>query len=112
MTDVEARYPAVEKVALALVMAACKLPPYFQANPIAILTNHPLQSILAKLDLSGRLVKWAVGLVLADLLADFAGDDNEAPDVGLLVSHPDCTPLWQLWVDGAATKLVVGQAWW
>ena len=72
------------------------------------------------MDLLGRLVKWAVelgefdisyhpktaikGQVLADLLADFVGDNNEAPDVGLLVSDPDCTLLWQLWVDGAANK--------
>ena len=84
------------------------------------MTNHSLQSILAKSDLLGRLVKWAVelgefdvsyhpktaikGQVLADLLADLADNNNKAPDVGLLVSHPDCAPLWQLWVDGPANK--------
>ena len=41
---------------------------------------------------------------MADLLADFASDDNEVSDVGLLVSHPDYALLWQLWVDGIANK--------
>ena len=67
MTDVKARYPSAKKVALALVMSARKLHPYFQAHPIIVLTNHPLQAILAKPDLSGRLVKWAVELEKFDI---------------------------------------------
>ena len=79
-----------------------------------------MQSILAKPDLSGRLVKWAVelekfdmsyhprtaikGQVVVDLLADFVGEDNEVLEVGLVLIHPNCPPLWQLWVDGAANK--------
>uniref|UniRef100_A0A2N9JBP4 Reverse transcriptase domain-containing protein n=1 Tax=Fagus sylvatica TaxID=28930 RepID=A0A2N9JBP4_FAGSY len=38
----EERYPAMEKLALALVIAARKLRPYFQSHKIIVLTNHLL----------------------------------------------------------------------
>uniref|UniRef100_A0A2N9ERU6 Uncharacterized protein n=1 Tax=Fagus sylvatica TaxID=28930 RepID=A0A2N9ERU6_FAGSY len=50
------RYPAMEKLALALVVAAKKLRPYFQAHTIIVLTNHPLRKA------KRRLLKHAVRL--------------------------------------------------
>ncbi|KAL0462488.1 UNVERIFIED_CONTAM: hypothetical protein Slati_0136400 [Sesamum latifolium] len=58
----EKRYIQIEKLALALVTTARKLRPYFQSHPIVVLTNHPLRQVMAKPDVSGRLVKWAVEL--------------------------------------------------
>ncbi|XP_070050916.1 uncharacterized protein [Nicotiana tomentosiformis] len=87
LLDDETRYPYLEKLALALVMAARKLRPYFHCHPISIVTAYPLRSILHKQELSGRLAKWAIELseygiiyqprttvkfqVLADFVADF-----------------------------------------
>ncbi|KAM2747169.1 hypothetical protein PS2_022681 [Malus domestica] len=45
LQDVETRYSSIEKLALALVMFARKLCPYFQAHSIIVLTNHPLLQI-------------------------------------------------------------------
>ena len=42
LRGVEERYPPMEKLAFALVTAACKLKLYFQAHTIIILTNKPL----------------------------------------------------------------------
>ncbi|KAM1034710.1 hypothetical protein ACFX10_037972 [Malus domestica] len=53
LQDVETRYFKIEKLALALVMIAQKLCPYFQAHFIIVLTNHPLQQILQSPDTSG-----------------------------------------------------------
>ncbi|MCQ7691381.1 reverse transcriptase domain-containing protein, partial [Salmonella enterica] len=39
----EERYPPIEKLALALVLSARKLRPYFQAHPIEVLTDQPLR---------------------------------------------------------------------
>ena len=36
---VEAKYPRIEKIAFALIVASCKLRPYFQANPISVMTD-------------------------------------------------------------------------
>ena len=35
----EAKYPRIEKIAFALIVASCKLRPYFQANPISVMTD-------------------------------------------------------------------------
>ncbi len=56
------RYPAMEKLALALVVAAKKLRPYFQAHTIIVLTNHPLRKAKSKPNVVGRLIQWAIEL--------------------------------------------------
>ncbi|KAM1898058.1 hypothetical protein ACFX14_032461 [Malus domestica] len=53
LQDAKTRYSNIEKLALALVMFARKLRPYFQAHSIIVLTNHPLQQILQSPDTSG-----------------------------------------------------------
>ena len=35
----EAKYPRIEKIAFVLIVASCKLRPYFQANPISMMTD-------------------------------------------------------------------------
>ena len=43
LLDAETRYPAIEKMALALVVSDRKLRLYFQAHTIVVLTNQPLR---------------------------------------------------------------------
>uniref|UniRef100_A0A2N9IMK3 Uncharacterized protein n=1 Tax=Fagus sylvatica TaxID=28930 RepID=A0A2N9IMK3_FAGSY len=89
----EDRYPAMEKLALALVIAARKLRPYFQSHKIIVLTNHPLRKAMNKPDAAGRLIQWAVELsefdieyhprqaikaqALADFIAEFTANEDE-----------------------------------
>ena len=42
LVDTETRYLPLEKLALALVLATRKLPHYFQAHTIYVLTEYPL----------------------------------------------------------------------
>ena len=53
LVDVETRYLPLEKLVLALVYATRKLPYYFQAHTVFILTEYPLQSLLKRLDFTG-----------------------------------------------------------
>ncbi|KAK0599178.1 hypothetical protein LWI29_003000 [Acer saccharum] len=53
----ETRYSPAEKMALALIIVARKLRPYFQAHKIGVYTNCPLKLILQKPEVSGRLTK-------------------------------------------------------
>ena len=46
LQDTKTRHPEIEKLALALVVAARKLRPYFQAHVILVPTSHPLQQVL------------------------------------------------------------------
>ncbi|KAM1489374.1 hypothetical protein ACFXTO_032646 [Malus domestica] len=59
---VETQYSNIEKLALALVMSARKLRPYFQTHFIIVLTNHLLRQILQSSDTLGRMIKWAIAL--------------------------------------------------
>ena len=62
MLPTEQSYIMPKKVALALQMTSKKLCPYFQAHQINVLINVPLQVILHRLELSGRLLKEVVEL--------------------------------------------------
>ena len=110
----EERYPPMEKLAFALVTAARKLRPYFQAHTIVLLTNHPLRKAMSKLDAAGRLVQWLIELsefdidyrpqtaikaqALANFIAEFtAKDDEPTEDV-------EQTSRWTVNIDGLSTK--------
>ena len=60
--EVETQYTHVEQAALALHVVTKMLRPYFQAHPIVVLTNLPLRSTIHKVDLSGRMARWAIEL--------------------------------------------------
>ena len=53
----EVRYLPLEKAILAMVHATWKLPHYFQAHTIMVLTQFPLQSLLQKANYIGRIAK-------------------------------------------------------
>ena len=60
LVDAETRYLPLEKLVLALVHATRKLPHYFQAHTVYILTEYPLQSLLKRSDFTGRIAKWGI----------------------------------------------------
>jgi len=60
MRGAEERYPPIKKMALALVTAARKLRPYFQAHTIIVLTNRPLKKATNSPNAVGRMVIWAI----------------------------------------------------
>ena len=52
----ESRYPRIEKIAFALIVASRKLRQYFQANPILVMTDQPIKKSMNKLEAAGRMV--------------------------------------------------------
>ena len=52
----------MEKLALALITAARKLKPYFQAHIIVVLTDQPLKKAMSSLEATGRMALWAIEL--------------------------------------------------
>ena len=53
LVDAETRCLPLEKLVLALVHAMRKLPHYFQAHTVFVLTEYPLQSLLKRSDFTG-----------------------------------------------------------
>ena len=56
--EAEIRYLPLEKAILAVVHGTRKLPHYFQAHTVVILTQLPLEAILRSADYTGRIAKW------------------------------------------------------
>ena len=110
LTDAKTRYTHLERVALALRTAARKLRSYFQAHLVVVLTSLPLRGTIHKLDLFGRMARWAMelsedgiqyksrlskkGQVLADFLAEIPQSDT----------CPDGRGWWILCVDWASRQ--------
>ena len=53
LRGVEGRYPLIEKLAFALIMASRKLRHYFQAHVINVMTGHPFKKAMNKLEATG-----------------------------------------------------------
>ena len=110
---------------MAVVYVTRKLPHYFQAHTIVVLTQLPLKSILRSVDYTGRIAKWGMilgafeikymprtsvkGQILADLVAKFVELPEEAEmkqrDMDEksvdLISTQDASS-WKVYVEGAA----------
>ncbi|GJZ53076.1 reverse transcriptase domain-containing protein [Tanacetum coccineum] len=56
----ELNYTPIEKLVLALVFMAKRLRRYFQAHPIAVITDQPIKQVMSRPDVAGRLQKWSI----------------------------------------------------
>ena len=56
--EAEVRYLPLEKTILAVVHTTRKLPHYFQAHTVVVLTQLPLKSVLQIADYTGRIALW------------------------------------------------------
>ena len=121
------RYLPLEKAILAVVHGTCKLPHYFQAHTVVVLTQLSLKTILRSADYTRRIAKWGTsmgafdikymprtsikGQVLADLVAEFTEPEiEELPSdgnmdeklIGTISQY--CLPTWEVYVDGASNQ--------
>ena len=111
----EERYPQMEKLAFALVIAARKLKPYFQEHTIVVLTDKPLRRVMNSTEATGRIALWAVelsefdiqyhlrtaikGQVVADFIVEFTlMDDQGAKKI----------PQWNIYMDESSNRQVEG----
>ena len=65
--EAEVCYLPLEKAILAVVLGICKLPHYFQAHIVVVLTQLPLKTILRNADYTGRVTKWGTILRVFDI---------------------------------------------
>ena len=67
LNEAKVRYLPLEKAILAVVHATRKLPHYFQAHTVVVLTQLPLKSILRSADYTGWITKWGTMLGAFDI---------------------------------------------
>ena len=105
----------MEKLAFALVTAARKLNPYFQAHTVNVLTDKPLRRAMSNLEAAGRLALWAKELsefdiqyrlrttikrqIVADFIAEFTHDEDKGAEK---------SPIWSIYTDGSSNRQVGG----
>ena len=111
LRGVEERYPPMEKLAFALVMAARKLKPYFQAHTVIVLIDKPLRRAMSNPNAAGQLALWAIelsefdiqyrprtaikGQVVADFIAEFTHDEDKGAEE---------SPQWSVHTDGSSNR--------
>ena len=65
--EAEIRYLPLEKAILAIVHGTGKLPHYFQAYTVVVLTQLSLRAVLRSADYTGRITKWGTILGAFDI---------------------------------------------
>ncbi|GJR67759.1 reverse transcriptase domain-containing protein [Tanacetum coccineum] len=122
----EINYTSIEKLVMALLHASKRLKRYFQAHPIIVITNQPIQQVLSRPEVAGRLQKWSIelgenaihyrprvlvkGQILADFIVERPGEDSlntlmeveeELPELWILFTdESSCT-------DGSGARLIL-----
>nr|CAB3503789.1 unnamed protein product [Digitaria exilis] len=116
LTEAKMRYPHVQKLIYAIVLARRKLRHYFEAHPVTVVSSFPLGEIIQNREVSGRISKWSTELmgetltyaprkaIKSQILADFIAEwtDTQLPPSK---SSLDC---WEMYFDGSVMKTGAG----
>nr|GEV77469.1 reverse transcriptase domain-containing protein [Tanacetum cinerariifolium] len=113
LRGLEQNYTSMETLVLALVHASNCLKRSFQAHPIIVITDQPIQQILSRPKVAGRLQKWSIELeeyaihnrpkvsVKGHILADFIVERPEEDSLDTPMEEERELPEpWNLCTDG------------
>jgi hypothetical protein len=116
LSETKARYPQIQKLLYAVVLARRKLRHYFEAHPVSVVCSFPLGEIVRNPDATGRIAKWSVelmgktlaytphkaikSLILANFVAEWTDTQLPPPQV-----QSEC---WTLYFDGSVMKIGAG----
>ena len=131
LNEAEVCYLPLKKAILVVVHATRKLPHYFQAHTVVVLTQLPLKSILRSVDYTSRVAKWDTilgdfdikympctsinGQVLTNLVAEFAEclkemnvEKHGMDEKSIGVISAQCSMPWEVYMDRTANQRGLG----
>jgi hypothetical protein len=112
LSETQARYPHIQKLLYAVVLARHKLQHYFEAHPVTVVSSFPLGEIIRNPDVASGIAKLSVELmgetlayasrkaIKSQILADFIAEwtDTQLPPLQI---QAEC---WTLYFDGSVMK--------
>jgi len=116
LSETKVRYPQIQKLIYAVILARRKLQHYFLGHPITVVSSFPLGEIIRSWEAIGRIAKWSVKLMSETLnyaprkaiksqtLAEFVAEwtDSQLPPTQVQAE------LWMMYFDGSLMKMGVG----
>ena len=63
LSETKTRYPHIQKLIYAMILARCKLRHYFESHQVTVVSSFPLGEIIHNQEASGRIAKWAIELM-------------------------------------------------
>jgi hypothetical protein len=97
LSETKVRYPQIQKLLYAVVLARHKLRHYFEAHLVTVVSSFPLGEMIQNPDTANRIAKWSVELmgetlayaprkaIKSQILADFVAEwtDTQLPPPGI-----------------------------
>jgi len=116
LSETKARYPQIQKLIYAVILARRKLQHYFLGHPITVVSSFPLGEIIQSKEAARRIAKWSVELISETLtyaprnaiksqaLVDFIAEwtDSQLPLTRVQ------SELWTMYFNGSLMKTGAG----
>ena len=93
LSETKTKYPQIQKLLYAVILARRKLRHYFEAHPVTVVSSFSLREIVHNREVMGRIAKWSAELmgetltyaprkaIKSQVLADFIAEwtDTQLP---------------------------------